>query len=383
MDYYFADRARSGFNTMWVDILCGPYTGGRTDYSTYDGIVPFTTPGDLSTPNPKYFARVDAMVQLAEQHGMTLLLEPAETGSFRSLLQANGQPKDFAYGAYIGARYKDFPNIIWLSGNDYQTDQWATFDAYTTALARGLRSTDPNRLQTIELDYPVSLSTDNPNWAGLVDINSAYTYTPTYAEVIQGYNEIPAKPVIMIEANYEGEDNTGGSPATPEILRRQEYWTMLSGATGQLYGNHYTWGFQSSAWKDNLNTPGAAQAGLMAKFFGSLRWYDLVPDQGHTLLRSGYGTPTSTGLVSDSDYAPAAITADGTQAVVYMPTARAITVDLSRFSAPVTARWFDPTNGRYSPAAEGPLPNAGTQQFAPAGTNSEGSGDWVLVFSTA
>ena len=34
----------------------------------------------------------------------------------------------------------------------------------------------------------------------------------------------------------------GGPRTTDETLRRQEYWTMLSGATGQLYGNGYTWG---------------------------------------------------------------------------------------------------------------------------------------------
>lgn len=125
------------------------------------------------------------MVKLAAAHGMTLLLQAAETGSFRDLLRSNGAAKDFAYGAYIGARYRHAPNIIWLSGNDYQTDQWATFDPYTTALARGLRSTDPRRLQTVELNSAVSLSTDNPNWAGLVSLNSAYTYAPTYAEVLR------------------------------------------------------------------------------------------------------------------------------------------------------------------------------------------------------
>lgn len=70
MNYYFARRARQGFDAMWVDILCGPYTGGRSNYSTYDGILPFSTPGDLATPNPRYFARIDAMVKLAASRHM-------------------------------------------------------------------------------------------------------------------------------------------------------------------------------------------------------------------------------------------------------------------------------------------------------------------------
>ena len=46
--------------------------------------------GDLASPNPDYFARMDTMVEIAARHGITLLLDPAETGSFRDLLRENG-----------------------------------------------------------------------------------------------------------------------------------------------------------------------------------------------------------------------------------------------------------------------------------------------------
>src|SRR5215468_4325777 len=64
-DTYFANRASYGINALWVEVLCNTYTAGRPDGSTYDGIIPFTTPGDISTPNPAYFRRVDQMVRLA------------------------------------------------------------------------------------------------------------------------------------------------------------------------------------------------------------------------------------------------------------------------------------------------------------------------------
>jgi hypothetical protein len=367
---------------MWVDILCGPYTGGRSDYGTYDRLVPFTKPGDLSTPNPAYFARIDSMVQLAENHGMTLLLQPAETGSFRTLLRSNGAKKDFDYGAFIGSRYNKSPNIIWLSGNDYQTDQWAAFDEYTMALARGLRSTDPSHLQTVELNYPVSLSTDNPKWAATVDVNAAYTYWPTYAAVLKGYNRTPTMPVIMIEANYEGENNTGGPPTADATLRRQEYWTTLSGATGQLYGNHYTWGFQYGPWRERLDTVAVTQLGYLVRLFQCLAWYDLVPDQDHRLLTDGYGPAVTTGHVSDSTYATAAMTADSSLGLVYLPTTRSIKIDMSRFGGPVTGRWYDPTNGAYTTIAGSPFANSGSHMFSPNGKNNAGDDDWVLVLTS-
>src|SRR5262245_15204160 len=39
---FFTNRAAHGFNTVWVNLLCSIYTGGRTNSSTIDGILPFT-----------------------------------------------------------------------------------------------------------------------------------------------------------------------------------------------------------------------------------------------------------------------------------------------------------------------------------------------------
>src|SRR5258706_10612760 len=56
-DQYFADRQAHGFNAVWVNLLCNSYTFCNGDGTTFDGIEPFTSPGDLSTPNTVYFQR--------------------------------------------------------------------------------------------------------------------------------------------------------------------------------------------------------------------------------------------------------------------------------------------------------------------------------------
>ena len=66
----------------------------------------------------------------------------------------------------------------------------------------------------------------------------------------------------MIESDYEFEQNS-----TPAVLRRQEYWSLLSGAAGQLYGNGYTWPFKPG-WKEKLDTPGANQMAYVHALFG-------------------------------------------------------------------------------------------------------------------
>jgi hypothetical protein len=371
MESFFADRQAHGFNTAWVNLLCGPYTHGADDASTYDGIKPFTATGDVSTPNPAYFERMDTMVSLAAQHGITLLLDPAETGSFRDYLKDSGIDKTRTYGAFLGQRYQQAPNIIWMLGNDYQPEHWETYDPYEVALSEGIRSTDPDKLQTIELNYQVSTSFDDPTWPPLIDLATAYSYYPTYDVVLRAREGKPTQPVFMVEANYEFENNTGGPTTTDETLRRQEYWTMLSGATGQLYGNGYTWGLQDSSWPDHFDTPGVDQLGLMAKLFGERRWQDLVPDQQHAFLTGGYGTYGDQGDVLENDYATAALTADGELAMVYVPTSRTLEIDESKLADGVTSRWFDPVDGTFRPASA---------PFTTPGKNADGAEDWVLVF---
>ncbi len=52
-DRFFANRQAAGFNSVWINLLCDDYTGGRADGTTYDGIAPFTRPGDLSDPESR------------------------------------------------------------------------------------------------------------------------------------------------------------------------------------------------------------------------------------------------------------------------------------------------------------------------------------------
>jgi chitodextrinase len=377
-DMFFADREVHGFNGAWVNLLCGTYTGGRPDASTYDGIVPFTTPGDVSTPSEIYFTRVDDMIDLAAKHGIVVVLDPAETGSFLSVLLNNGVDKSREYGRYLSTRYRNFDNIVWMSGNDFQSWQNPGDDAVVQAVALGIRDTDDRHIHTVELDYPVSGSLDDPSWAPILSLNASYTYYPTYAQVLLDYDRPDAPPTFMVEANYEFEHNAGDL-GTPQILRRQEYWTLLSGAAGQLYGNGYTWPFVSG-WQSHLDTPGSAQIAHVDALFGPRPWFHLIPDQNHTVVIAGYGTFADTGSLGSNDYLTAARTPDGALVMAYMPTIRTITVDMSKLGSPADASWYDPSNGAYHSIGSS-LANTGTRTFAPPGNNSDGDGDWVLVLN--
>jgi uncharacterized protein DUF4038/collagenase-like protein with putative collagen-binding domain len=318
------------------------------------------------------------MLRHAADDGLAVFLDPIETGGWLDVLRSNGVAKAFAYGRYLGERYKRFPNLVWFNGNDFQTWHNAADDALVLAVAKGIRSADPTHLQTVELNYTVSSSLDDARWRGFIGLDAAYTYSPTYDEVLSEYGRHDFLPVFMVEANYEGENAYSG----PQTLRRQEYWTFLSGSTGQFYGNKYTWPMVDG-WQQHVDTVGSRQLTYARNLFITRRWYDLVPDTSHQVLVSGYGTYASGGSVNDSDYATAAATPDGKLAMAYLPSERTVTVDLSKLSGPVIAQWYDPAAGTYAPASGAPLPNSGRHDFATPGENADGDGDWVLVLTAA
>jgi hypothetical protein len=378
MDQFLANRRRAGFNSIWVNLLCVEYTGGRADATTYDGIGPFMTPGDLSTPNEAYFARADGMLRLAAEHGMVVFLDPIETGGWLETLRRNGTAKAAAYGRYLGRRYQGFPNVVWFNGNDFQNWHDPVDDALVLAVARGIMSVDRHHLHTVQLNFEVSSSLDDARWRDVTGLDAVYTYRPTYAEVLKEYARPDHLPVFMVEANYEGEHYYAG----PQTLRRQAYWSILGGGAGQLYGNKYTWPFLQG-WQQYLDTVGSRQFTYVTNLFALRRWFDLVPDTDHQVVVSGYGTFTEAGNVGDSDYVAAAATPDGRLVIAYLPTSRGVAVDMSRLSGPVRAHWYDPTEGTYLPVTGAPFPNAGTRSFAPPGSNGDGDGDWVLVLTAS
>jgi hypothetical protein len=408
--FFMENRRRYGINALWINLLCNDGTACNADGTTFDGIAPFTTANDLSTPNPAYFDRADGMINLAAENGMVVLLDPIETIGWLPTLRANGADRAFVFGQFLGNRYKNFPNIIWMHGNDFQSWQNATDDALVLAVARGIRSVNTNHIHTVELNYSTSGSFEDQSWAPLIELNAAYTYFPTYAQVLTEYNRSNFKPVFMVEANYELEHNSGTDGGSTQNLRRQEYWTMLSGATGQLYGSAYTWKLQKG-WKTNLDTPGVIQLSYMKNLFGSKKWHDLIPDQTHTVVTSGYsrfsclvGTVladvrkkpnlildflvrirkySAIGSITTSTCATTARTSDGSSVVAYLPTIRTITVDMSKLASMATARWYDPTNGEYVDIDGSQFANAGSRKFTPPGSNSTGDGDWVLVLEAS
>jgi len=272
--WYFSDRQAKGsmrHGSIYCVRLIQPVqvTGERLTVAAWRHFPPALARQTMICPHrttlilPLY----DAAINLAASYGITVFLNPIETGSWLTTLRNNGSTKAFNYGIYVGNRYKTFPNIVWLHGNDFLNYTVPSDNALVGQVIAGIASVDSNHLQTIELDPTVPGHSDNYSnldtaLSSYFGADLTYTYAPTYNVTLNAYNSSPTTPVFLGEGNYEFENLMGyaSGPTNAYLLRETAYWTLTSGGAGYLYGSSYTW---KSAWSSDLavflDTPGASQ----------------------------------------------------------------------------------------------------------------------------
>ncbi len=386
VDQYLEARQRLGFNTVAASLV-DPTSGGVQETVNLAGDHLFKN-NSIAEPNDAFFNNVDIVVGKAQARGMQLIVVPLW------LQHANRDPtftpeNAASFGAYVGNRYRSYPNIIWAVGGDYgsaQNEGLCPRQQEIRAMANGIKTADPNHLMTYHPGYGLSTSTcyADDQW---VDFNSSYwnfnfdNVSSTYELVLNDYNLKPTKPALMIEAGYEGPHPTDANPdaLTARTSRMQSYYMLLAGGLGFTYGANSTYYMNNDSpdairtWQQTLEIPGATQQGFVAKAFQARPWWTLTPDQDHQVVVEGYGT------FGEQDYVTVGRAADGSLAMAYIPSKRTVGVDLSRMKGAVTAQWYDPTNGAYSSIDGSPLGNDGLAEFSTPGANSVGDDDWLLV----
>lgn len=373
-------RAEQGFNAAIVSAIGATDNGAPSDNgATYDGILPFIG-GDITQPNETYWARMDQFFDIAEEHGITLLFyvmdgwNSPNTASGKVFSGKSTTDCD-TYGRFLGTRYGDRQNLIWMVGGDYfpvtnDPAEGSVVDLRFWACLTGCKATETRtHLVSIQLGYNRSWSTQNPFWAGKVDWNFVYTYYPTY-EGVRAARAASTLPGPFSEGHYEG--GTHSLAPSAAAVRRQAGWAYSSGSPGDIFGTN-DWKFETG-WETRLALPGTLAVTNIRQHVAALDgWQNLAPAPG--LITSGAGTPyTWTGEdYPDTDimldtYATAAATPDGGLAVVYLPTSRAITLGSGLGDSP-QGEWLNPTTGA-------------TQAATLGGTiTPPASGDWLLTIT--
>ena len=365
VEHYLENRAAKGFNALIINLVEHHFNGPLTRKGEH----PFTNPLDLSTPNDRYFDYADWVLQKCAEYGFVVWLaplylgyrNPIDTEGWYYEARMSGTNRCYRYGRYLGERYANFKNIVWMMGGDRNPDG---LQDELNSLLMGIKLMDKENLFTAH-HHPDDSMPARYGWGGWLDVNGTYSYQILQKKLLIDYNHKPVMPFVLLETTYEGEHN-----ASAVQIRRQAYWANLCGATGQFLGNRPIWLFDPG-WEKAIDAQGSRDMVHVKTLFSSRAWYDLIPDQQHKIVTGGVGEYNGT------DYLAAAITRDGSTLIAYMPTARTITVDLSKLSgSEVNGWWFDPCTG-VSKAA-GKFPTSGPTQLTPPG-----DGDWALVLDDA
>lgn len=379
IDHYLSDRQRRGFNSIIANLIEHKFCTDPP--KTRAGLAPFTRDGDFSTPNPACFDFAHKVVEKANDRGIVVWLFPAylgagggDEGFFREM-KASGKAAVRAYGRFVGERFKDLSNIVWVLGGDFipkQSDQWTLGE-----VAEGILEEDSVHLMSAHTSRGNSAigGFGEQPW---LTVNNVYLSNKTlFRPLLEEYHRRPVRPFVLIEYYYEGEHDS-----TPDQIRRQAYWSVLAGACGQFFGNNPMWHFDGpglytvkATWKEALDGTGSQDMTRLRDFFVGLPWHRLEPEKNHEVVTEGYGDGVATALT--------ARTADKRLSVTYIPStgtdSRRLAVDLAQFSGPIIARWFNPADGQWKRVHDTPLLNRGSHPFITPGDNGTKTNDWLLV----
>jgi len=374
IDEILDKRSKQGFTIMFVSC--------REDLYNGDG------PGSINNPNENWWKYLDDYIIKCEQRNMYVGITLGWWGKIKS----HSAKELYQYGKWVGNRYKQNNNIVWLTlGETGSYSRKTTLpEEKVRALVRGIRDGDTgNKLLTIHADYKRGTSLTND--AEICDFNNWQTSQwccpddlprkddrnwTVWKAIEFDYNKRyngKTKPTLDSEAWYEKNKDFCG--ATPFYVRRRAYFTILAGAFGHTYGAGGIWDGLNSKNKcsgsalDALNYKGAEQIGFLSGFLHKLKnnLLKMRPNQEFIIGENP---------MSYDEHLQASVANDASFALVYSPSGASFRLDLSMLnSKKLKMMWFNPRENSYTNEE---IVQENNDLFDPPGKKQPGN-DWMLI----
>jgi hypothetical protein len=392
---YLEDRRQKGFNVIQVMLLHNVKAAvnvyGDSALVNKNVATPkITTGSDFKDPDQyDFWDHVDFIVDKAAEKGIYLAMVPVWGTNVKSGWVSREQAKDYA--TFLGKRYKDKKNVIWLNGGDVKgsdsTETWKI-------IGNTLRTIDPNHLITYHPygRHSSSIWFHSESW---LDFNMFQSGHRDYAQdTVKGelhygpdnwkfinhdFALLPLKPSLDGEPSYEkiphGLHDTLQPYWTDNDVRRYGYWSVFAGGCGFTYGHNSVMQFHKPTdkagsygpknyWFEAINDPGAKQIGYLKKLMLSRPYFERIQDQSLIAEQGNrYDYQTAT---RGKDFA-----------FIYAYNGRKIKVNMGKISGiKVKASWYNPRDGSMTNI--GNFKNSGVEEFVPPGEKKDGN-DWVLI----
>jgi hypothetical protein len=374
---YLDMRARARFSVVQVSAL-------GTWPKLLPASVPIPQPFDANgAPNPAHWDRIDARVREANEKGLMVALiglaRPPVNADLPHVARAG-------YARYVAARL--FGDHVAFSP-DFDRAYQPLFDA----VAENLRAHTSIHLIT---QHPNTQDGQNDlyvpkhylSFSGLQSghhegkVERAYAAAREWPLRLRSLE--PVKPVINIEAMYDGRGNDEGPAWRGQDARKLGWISWLSGALGYTFGSGESarkvpgsaggmWGFNQDPdawdyWRKAAAWPSANQMTILRDFLAGLEWWRLQP--APRSVRNEGGTALDRPLLAVAD--------DASFGVAYLPAGGAVAIDMTAFASPMEAAWFNPRTAGRAKASAAPVRSGVSEWTAPAGGL-----DWVLLLRRA
>lgn len=392
-DLYLKHRSDQGFTVVQA-VALAEIDGLNTPNAL--GAVPLKD-NDPAKPNEAYFKHMDYVIDKAAEYGIVIALLPTWGDKVFQDKWGKG-PEIFnisnaaAYGEWIGARYKNRENVVWVLGGDRtprnDSDDLKIWRLMAEGVMRGAGG--PDKALASFHPQPNALNMGgssnwfhNDDWLDFNMLQNGHCRDEiNYDKVSFVYNRKPAKPVIDAEPIYEDHPvcfnaaDLGTSNAYD--VRKYAYLDLFAGAFGHTYGCHDIWQMYSAAreplngphmfWQQAMDLPGAVQMKFVRGLMESRPMLDRIPDQS-LVDENNNGAATRVQATRGKDYA-----------FIYVSTGTAVTVNAGKITGKqFAAHWYDPRKGEAIKI--GIFQNQGKHQFK---SPSSGYGkDWVLILDDA
>jgi Protein of unknown function (DUF4038)/Putative collagen-binding domain of a collagenase len=384
---YLKDRASKKFTVIQAVVLA-EFDGLHVP-NPY-GEIPLEN-DDPAKPREAYFQHVDFIINKASEFGLHIGLLPTWGDKVFKNRWGVG-PEIFnsgnarTYGKWLGDRYKNKKNIIWILGGDRNPrneNDMAIWRAMAAGIADGVGGFD-KALMTFH-PQPTDVQEGGSSkwfhddeWLDFNMLQTGHCRENNVWDRIQFvYNRNSVKPVLDGEPIYEDHPvcfnaKDLGTSSTYDV-RKSAYLDVFSGAFGHTYGCHDIWQMYSPNrepingphyfWYLAIDLPGAEQMKFLRHLVESKPMLDRVPDQ--SLIVDALGVNDRVQATRGKDYL-----------FVYTAQGKTFTMNMGKISgSEVVAWWYNPRNGEAKDA--GKFKNTGLQKFTPA---SSGYGqDWVLI----
>jgi len=409
---YLKDRSSKKFTVIQAHLLGWEIS----DVNAY-GNRPFLN-DDFNSPNEAYWKHVDFIIHTAEQQGLYMALLPAWASTYTEIKStAEGKSaasfplssdtvRAFQYARYLGRRYRESKNIIWILGGDV----WGRRDAIYDNLAKGLTETyaqgDPGQILISfhpqgGTHRPPATSTSefyqHKPWMDFNMIQSGHRVgNKNYQRIANDYATVPVKPTLDSEPCYEQHPivhDFKNGVFKAWHLRRRAYWSILAGGLGFTYGANGIWQMDKPGkidkashhnyfWFDALHYEGAGQMTYVRQLMESRPFIspERLPDQGFISSDTG-GVDNRIQCARAADYS---------YVMVYSTNGTSFSADLSRLPAKkLQAWWYNPRDGKLYDAHHRKtstpfrvLTEKKVTWFDPPGEPAA-ENDWLLVIEDA